>query len=89
MARSKRSVSSASGKNCSAACLTKDHKTFGECMRAKSLQIRPNLQNANAQKAWDNRLDRYRSAVDQGLSPAGTQTAQIDAAFKAVDGAAS
>lgn len=58
-------------------------------MRAKGLQVRPNLMNANAQKAWDNRLDRYRSALDQGLEPAGTQTHQIDAAFKAVDGAAS
>lgn len=41
------------------------------------------------QKQWDNRLARYRSAVAQGLDPAGTKNHQIDAAFKAVDGAAS
>lgn len=43
----------------------------------------------DVQKSWDNRLARYRSALDQGLNPQGTQTSQIDAAFKAVDGAAS
>jgi len=35
------------------------------------------------QKAWDNRLARYRSAVSQGLEPAGTKDHQIDAALKA------
>lgn len=77
-----------SGKNCSSACITKDHATFGECMRSKNLNVKPNLMFQSEQKSWDQRLDRHASAVRQGLTPEGTKTHQIDAAFKKADASA-
>jgi hypothetical protein len=79
-ARSKRAP--ARGKNCSSACLTKDHESFGECLRAKNLHLNPNLADTNAQKSWDKELDNYESARRQGVEPAGTKQHQIDAAMR-------
>lgn len=72
------------GKNCSAKCLTKDHKTFGECMRAKGLHLRPNLADTT-QKAWDRELDAYESAVRQGVNPDGTKLHQVEKAMREAD----
>ncbi|ATW62477.1 hypothetical protein HWB39_gp59 [Streptomyces phage WRightOn] len=60
------------GARCSSACLTKDHRTFGECMRAKNLNLNPNLADTGASKAWDGELQAYRDARAQGIQPAGT-----------------
>lgn len=57
-------------------------------MRSKNLNVKPNLMVQSEQKAWDARLDRHASAVRQGLTPEGTKTHQIDAAFKKVGGSA-
>lgn len=59
--------------NCSSSCSTKDHETFGECMRAKNLHLAPNLSETNVQKAWDRELDTYEKAVAQGVQPRGTK----------------
>lgn len=73
------------GKNCSSACLTKDHKTFGECMRSKNLQLNPNLSDTQRTKSWDGELEAYRSARRQGVQPRGTKMAQIEEAMKISD----
>lgn len=73
------------GLRCSSTCLTKDHRTFGECMRNKNLNLNPNLADTNVQKAWDRELDSYASARRQGVEPAGTKQSQIDAAMKAAE----
>lgn len=69
---------------CSSACLTRDHKTFGECLRAKNLQLSPAVSDgySTKQRAWDKDLDHYEKAVDNGLHPVGTQRHQVDAAIK-------
>lgn len=69
---------------CSSSCRTRNHKTFGECLRAKNLQLSPavNSEYGTRQKAWDKDLDHYESATRQGLQPEGTQRHQVDAAFK-------
>ena len=68
--------------NCSSSCLTKDHKTFGECMRAKNLNLNPNLSDTGASKAWDRELEDYRDAYSQGIRPHGTTRAKIDEAVR-------
>jgi len=75
------------GARCSSACPTKDHRTFGECMRSKSLQLSPHVNGdyAKKQKAWDKELGNYESAVNQGVQPRGTKQAQIDEAMKSSD----
>lgn len=72
---------------CSSSCVTQDHRTWGECVRAKGLQLSPAVNDLYSakQKKWDRELDGYESAVRQGLSPAGTQQHNVDAAFKEAD----
>lgn len=70
------------GKNCSSACLTKDHKTFGECMRSKNLQLNPNLSDTQRTKNWDGELESYRNARRQGVQPRGTTQPLIDEAMR-------
>lgn len=84
-ARSRRAA--AKGKNCSSSCLTKDHKNWGECVRSKGLQISPAINDnySTKQTTWDRDLDHYAKAVSDGLSPAGTQRHQVDAAIKEAD----
>lgn len=62
---------------CSSGCPTQNHKTFGECMRSKNLNLNPNLSNTGASKAWDAELDAYRNARRQGIQPAGTTMQKI------------
>lgn len=72
------------GLRCSSACQTKDHRTFGECMRAKDLKVSPHINSeySQKQKAWDKELGNYESAVRQGVQPRGTKQVQIDDAMK-------
>lgn len=65
------------GARCSSACLTKSHRTFGECMRDKGLNLKPNLSDTQTTKAWDNELEAYRNARSQGIQPAGTTMEKI------------
>ncbi|HEY6018568.1 MAG TPA: hypothetical protein VIY48_01280 [Candidatus Paceibacterota bacterium] len=67
---------------CSSSCLTKDHKTWGECVRSKGLRLNPNLSNTGAVKAWDRELEDYRDAYSQGIRPHGTTRAKIDEAVQ-------
>jgi len=64
------------GRNCTSNCYTKDHLTFGECMRAKNLQVAP-IANLVASKAWDRELNEYRAAKAQGINPSSTKTKNI------------
>jgi len=72
------------GKNCSVQCPTRDHLTFGECLRAKNLRLSPNVNDdyAKRQSAWDGELNHYESAVRQGLRPEGTTREKVDKALK-------
>lgn len=70
--------------SCSSSCTTKNHKTYGECLRAKSLQVSPAVNDgySTKQRAWDKDLDHYDRAVKDGLNPTGTQRWQVDKAIR-------
>ena len=68
--------------NCSSSCLTRDHKTWGECVRAKSLNLNPNLMFTEEQKKWDKELEDYSNAKRQGINPHGTTREKIDEAVR-------
>lgn len=70
------------GLRCSSGCPTRDHKTWGECVRGKRLNLNPNLADTNVQKAWDKELDSYESALRQGVQPDGTKQSKIDEAMR-------
>lgn len=75
--------------SCTSSCLTQDHKTWGDCVRSKGLQVSPHVSESYSSKQtrWDKDLNHYESAVSQGLQPKGTQRHQVDAAIKEADNA--
>lgn len=82
-----RSKAARAGANCSSSCKTKDHASWGECVRSKGLQLSPAINDSygTRQRAWDRELNNYESAVRQGLDPAGTKQHHVDAAIKEAD----
>lgn len=74
---------------CTTGCATKDHKTMGECLRAKG--VRTTYVNhlmgfdRDSAKKWDNDLAAYRDARRQGIQPASCDRAATDAAVQASD----
>ena len=57
---------------CSSSCPTQDHETFGQCLRAKNLQIdRHSLKQdgLNLDKKRDHMLGRFRQCVESGKTP--------------------
>lgn len=77
------------GENCSASCKTKDHETFGECMRSKNLKVAYMQEwkgkDATAQKKADKSLDEYAKARSYGIQPASTRPADVQAAIRQSD----
>lgn len=73
------------GEKCTSGCRTKNHASYGECLRSKGVaatgleSTHPSFAT-DRQKAWDKELDRYEAAVKQGIQPASTQTKHIIAA---------
>ena len=53
---------------CSSGCKTKDHASYGECLRDKGITHRDGTAHHN----WDKPLERYREARLQGIQPAST-----------------
>lgn len=76
------------GSNCSSSCPTRNHSTYGECIRSKGIQLSPAVNDGygTRQKRWDADLDHYESATRQGLQPEGTQRWQVDKAIKEAEG---
>lgn len=51
-------------------------------MRAKGLQVTPNLMGVSTNKQGESELQAYRDARAQGIKPAGTTRAKIDQALE-------
>ena len=70
------------GENCSASCLTRDHATWGECIRGKGLKISwansAGGMDLTQEKKWQRDLDAYANARKQGIQPAGTSRQQVE-----------
>ena len=70
--------------NCTSGCVTKDHASYGDCLRSKGLRVAysnsANGQDATTQKRWDASLERYRSAVRSGMQPESTTPQAVRAA---------
>ena len=76
--------------SCASSCLSKDHKSYGACLRSKNLATvglettSPSFAMSN-QKAFDKNLDLYENTVKQGIQPATTKTEDIHMALDASD----
>ena len=72
-------------------CKDEKHATYGACLRAKGLSF-PGVFSSRSpgwgsgdrdrQKRWDSELAEFKSAVNQGVLPAGTKTAQTRVAME-------
>lgn len=71
---------------CSSSCRTKDHETYGACLRAKNL--RTNALDGDTlvtQKAADKTLDDYAKARSYGIQPKSTRARDVQAAIRVSD----
>lgn len=68
---------------CSSGCLTKDHKTYGECMRSKTVKV--TAYDVTAQKKADSTLDKYASLRKSGVQPKSTRSFDVEFADRISD----
>lgn len=65
------------------------YRSYGEWLRSKKIKISytnsANGWDASKQKRWDSELDAYRSALKEGLNPAGTTMRDVDNARRKAD----
>lgn len=70
---------------CRSGCPTKDHGSWGDCLRASGLQLGDPTQRS-ATRAWDGELAAYRKAREvDGLSPKTTKLADTQMAYRMAD----
>jgi hypothetical protein len=71
---------------CSTNCPSKDHATYGECLRAKNLRTAYMQEwkgkDATAQKKADKSLDAYEKARKYGIQPKSTRAADVQRAVQ-------
>ena len=72
---------------CSSSCQTQDHKTWGECVRAKGLRIgyegaTLSGVDAGVQRAADKNLENYAKARKYGIQPKSTNKRDVDFAVR-------
>ena len=76
--------------SCASSCQTKDHSSYGSCLRSKNLATvglettGPSF-GMTRQKAFDKETQLYGDTVAQGIQPETTQTKDIRAALDKSD----
>lgn len=74
---------------CRAGCKTKNHATWGECLRdagVRTYLASPSKGlDGTAQKKWDNELEMYRRARSEGIQPEGTTLKKVTEAMRKSD----
>ena len=73
--------------NCTSTCKTKDHKSYGECLKSNMPMfsgVTPTKSgyDQDAVKKDEKELKSYYDAVRQGIEPRSTRQPDIDAAVK-------
>lgn len=66
---------------CSSSCRTKDHESFGACMRAKNLQV-ADVTAHKFNTGRDAELNNYVKAREAGLQPQAVFKKDVAAAWK-------
>ena len=68
------------GENCTSSCRTRNHVTWGACVRAKDLRVAE--VDSLQQKRADKNLDKYEKARRYGVQPATTRPHDVDQAVR-------
>lgn len=72
---------------CTSGCVTPGvHSTWGECVRAKHLQV-GDLKGHDVNKRGEADLAAYKAARDQGIQPSGIERSAVDRAVRISDAA--
>lgn len=68
---------------CSSSCPTPGvHETWGECVRAKGIQIGDLKESHVVNRRGEVDLAAYKAARDQGIQPSGIDRASVDRAVR-------
>ena len=74
---------------CSSSCSTRDHQSWGDCVRSKGIKTQVETPGTGydpaKNKAWDKRIDAYKDARAEGIQPASSKAADIQAAVRHSD----
>ena len=73
--------------NCTSSCKTKDHESYGECLRSNTpmfVGVTPTKSGYDQTKvrADEKEIQSYWDATRQGIEPRSTKKADIDAAVQ-------
>ena len=67
--------------NCTSGCKTKDHASYGECLRSNTPSVRNSTQSTSGLYSMERHnaqeINEYKAARAQGIQPAGTKLHQI------------
>lgn len=69
---------------CSSSCKTRNHATYGECLRSKNVRVADVTYTA-ANKKHTKELTSYAEARRQGIQPQSTRQKHIEQAVQASD----
>ena len=67
--------------NCTSGCRTRDHESYGQCLRSKRAAVMGLESTGNdytTQKKWDRDLDEYRKVRAEGIQPASTNRQSVE-----------
>ena len=75
---------------CSSSCRTQDHRSYGECLRAKNLKVGYEGAtltgvDSKVQRDADRNLENYAKARKYGIQPASTRKPDVDYAIRKSD----
>lgn len=76
------------GENCTSGCVTRDHESYGQCLRGKRMSVMGLESTGNdftANQLMHRENAAYRDAVKEGLQPSAPTFAAVDKARKAAD----
>lgn len=69
------------GSRCRSGCLTRDHRSWGECARSANIAV-DGAGIMGADRKLGRELARYRAADDAGLNPEAPTHAAVDKAMR-------
>jgi len=69
---------------CSTGCRQQNHRTYGECLRAKNLEVQP-VEAHKFNRAQEQEIKEYGKARRAGIQPASLSKADVDVAWKLTD----
>lgn len=65
------------GDKCRTGCRTRDHETYGQCIRDANPRV---TFSATPNNSWDRGLEKYKAAREEGIQPDSTNVNDVEVA---------